>query len=252
MIKHNISTIQIFQTTDYKLFTTMQGNRVINTRKVSKIIQEIESGNDWLEYCPILVSVDKNNLLILDGQHRFFIAKKLKRPVHYILVKEDRKIVDVARVNSNTERWKASDFLNCYISQRNKNYVILKDFVEKYKFGINMSCKLLANGKPGAEGTNYQLNQLFEKGEFEVKEQAKAKEIAEMVHRFSGFTHFQDRAFLVALYKIREAGKVSIDQVSESFEKYPELLTHQKNYKGYIMAIEALVNHKKQKRIIIT
>lgn len=230
----------------------MQGNRVINTRKVSKIIQEIESGNDWLEYCPILVSVEKDNLLILDGQHRFFIAKKLKRPVHYILVREQRKIVDVARVNSNTERWKTSDFLNCYVSQGDKNYKVLKAFFEKYKLGINMSCKLLAYGKPGAEGTNYALNEKYEKGEFVVEFQKEATEIADMVHRFNGFTHFQDRAFVIALYKIREAGKVTIDTVFTAFENYPELLTHQKNYKGYIMAIEAMVNHKKQKRIIIT
>lgn len=79
MLKHNTSTVSVFQTDQYKNFTMILGNRSINMHKVDKIIKEIQGGNDMLMYYPIQVHVVKDKLEILDGQHRFFICKKLKR-----------------------------------------------------------------------------------------------------------------------------------------------------------------------------
>ncbi len=101
MITHKTSTVAVFQSNDYSLFGMMKGNRPLNQNKIGRIIKEIESGNDMLPYYPIQVRVENGILIILDGQHRFFICKKLTKPVHYIIVAEQKSMVDIAKINSN-------------------------------------------------------------------------------------------------------------------------------------------------------
>lgn len=252
MLKHNTSTVAVYQTDQYKNFSMILGNRGINIKKVTKIIKEIEAGNDMLQYYPIQVKVLKDKLEILDGQHRFFICKKLKKPVHYILVSENKDMTDIARVNSNVERWQPRDFINCFIQRGNKNYNKLQAFLEKYKFGINLSIKLLETGNPGSEGTNQILSEKFERGNFEVLKFNEATSFADDVKSFSDFPFHTDRGFIIALYRIKIAEKITLKQLLDACKKNPDMLVRNGFFKEYIVNLEQVVNKGKQKRIVIT
>jgi hypothetical protein len=229
------------------------GNRAINLHKVDKIIKEIEAGNDMLQYYPIQVRVVKDKLEILDGQHRFFISKKLKRPVYYILVSEKKSMHDIARINSNVETWKDDHFINCYTTEGNLHYKELKEFHDKYKFSIGICLSLLHLGSPGdANGSNAKLRSNFEEGKFEVLKKKEAIEVAEMVKQFDSFGNWRGRTFILALYRIKKAGKVSIEDVLQAYRKNPEMLTKQAHYKEYIIKLEYIINQGKHKRIVIT
>ncbi|MFT3679824.1 MAG: hypothetical protein QM791_06105, partial [Ferruginibacter sp.] len=231
MLKHNISTVQVFMTDQYKNFSMVTGNRGINQTKINKIIKEIERGNDMLEYYPIQVRVEGDRLEILDGQHRFMICKKLKRPVFYILVKEKKDMADIARVNSNVETWKAQDFINCYIQKKNKNYIRLQEFLNTYKINVGTSLRLLSHGSPGAEGGNDELKEKFEHGTFEILQWDEAVRIAELCKQFSGFEYWQDRGFIIAIYRIDQAGLVTIKELAAACLKYSDMLTKQMSQK---------------------
>ena len=127
---HEQSNVIVYVTGEYGRFKLILGNRRLNEEKISRIIKEITTGNDMLRYYPIQVSEHGEKLEIIDGQHRFHICKKLKVPVYYIVVKEDKSLPDIAKINSNTEKWKATDFINCYLEQKNKDYAS-KDFHHK-------------------------------------------------------------------------------------------------------------------------
>ncbi len=116
-MEHSISKeVIVYQTSNYKLFEKLKSNRKINKTKVNKIIKEIKSGNDMLCYYPLQVQENATGKLnILDGQHRFEIDQILKRPVYYFLVGEKKSMSEIAKVNSNVEKWKAIDYINCYI-----------------------------------------------------------------------------------------------------------------------------------------
>ncbi|MBK7885505.1 MAG: hypothetical protein IPJ81_18200 [Chitinophagaceae bacterium] len=58
---------------------------------------------------------------------------------------------DIAKVNSNVEKWKAQDFINCYIQQKNNDYNKLQEFLDMYKINIGTTLRLLTNGNPGTE-----------------------------------------------------------------------------------------------------
>lgn len=252
MIKHNTSSVIVFQTKEYTNFTMINGNRALNENKIKRIIKEIEKGNDMLPYYPIQVRVVGEKMEILDGQHRFFICKKLKKPVHYILVTENKSMSDIAKVNSNVEKWKPQDFINCYIQQGNDDYKKLQSFLDAYKINIGTSTKLLTSGSPGAEGSNLDIKEVFEHGVFKVTHYDESVALAEICKQFEAFGNWRDRSFIIAIFRIRKAALISLDDLVAAFTKFPHLLTRQHSHKEYIYNLEQIMNHNKQKRIVIS
>jgi hypothetical protein len=251
MLNHVEASVRVYFSTEYGRFKMMNGNRQLNDGKIKRIIREISSGNDVLKYYPIQVRENNDRLDILDGQHRFYISKYLKRPVFYILVSEEKTMTDIAKINSNVEKWKAADYINCYVQQGNKNYEQLRDFMDTYNFVVSVSCKLLYYGNPGVEGFSEGISSLFQSGGFEVKHFNCALEIAEDCKRFSFFPKWRERSFIIAIYRIKQSGIISLDEIIAAIKKRPEMLTRQATYKEYIWNLEQIINMGKQKRVVL-
>ena len=251
MLKHTPSDVLVYVSGNYKQFKMISGNRPLNQKKIARITKDIESGNDMLRDYPIQVKEDGDVLSILDGQHRFFICMKLKRVVFYIIVHEGKTMKDIAKVNSNTEKWKQMDFINCYINQGNEDYKKLKAFIDTYGINIGTSLRLLSTGTPGVEGTNNTLTEKFENGTFEVTHWDAAVNIAEKCKLFCTSPVWRDRGFVIAIYRIVKADKVSIEDVQAAFNKRPEMLVKNSSQKQYVFNLEQVVNAGKQKRIVI-
>jgi len=251
-MKHTQSNVLVYTTNDYTKFSMIKGNRGLNQQKIKKIISEIEAGNNMLPYYPIQVLETSNKIDILDGQHRFFISRKLKQPVYYILVKENKTMADIAKVNSNVEKWKQVDFINCYITQGNKHYQQLQQFLEEYKINIGTSLRLLSFGHPGVEGSNPDLQKLFEAGQFKVQKKEEAVAIAEQCKKFKDFKYHTDRGFVIAIYRVIKAGLVDVDDLVKAYHKNPDKLEKNHSQKQYLFNLEQILNIGKQKRIVIT
>lgn len=253
MLHHYTSTVVVFQSTEYKNFTMIKGNRPLNEVKMNKIIKQIESGNDMLAYYPIQVRVVGGKMEILDGQHRFVICKKLKRPVHYIIVTENKSMSDIANINSNVEKWKGINFINCYIQDGNENYKLILKFNDTYQFSLGVTLMLLSTGNPGSgNGAIDTLSSKFQQGTFEVQKFDQAVEFAEICKQFSTFKNWRQRALLIAIYRIWQAGKIPIEDLIAAFNKNPAMLTEQANFKDYILCLEKIMNVGKKIRVIIS
>ena len=250
-MQHTESSVKTFFTKEYARFRMINGNRQLNDGKIKRIIRAIAEGNDMLRYYPIQVQENNGRLDILDGQHRFYICKHLDKPVYYILVSEVKTMPEIAKVNSNVDKWKPTDYLNCYIQNDNENYIILRDFMEETNIGLHLSVKLLNTGHPGNEGSTPELNEDFRNGRFVVKHLDKAKELFAYISLFKSFPYYTSRGFVIAIDRIIKAGMVDINDVVAAFNKRPEMLTEQANYKAYVNTLEQILNVNKQKRIVI-
>lgn len=250
-MQHLESNIVVYSTTDYARFRMINGNRQLNENKINKIIREIGSGNDMLRYYPLQVRENADRLDILDGQHRFYISKHLKRPVHYILVKENKSMPEIAKVNSNVEKWKPEDFVNCYIQHGNNNYQVLRDFIDKYGFSLSVTLRLLKTGAPGNEMAHPEVGEEFRAGTFTVEHLSAAEELGDLVHLFKDFGNYRSRPFVIAIYRIKKAGLVTIPDLFAAYKEKPEMLTQQANYKAYINTLEQIYNYRKSKRIYL-
>ena len=248
---HTPSEVIVHFSHDYERFEFIHGNRVLNKDKIKKIIREIESGNDMLKYYPIQVKESENGKLqIIDGQHRFTICKELKRCIYYINVREEKSIVDIAKVNSNVEKWKPADFLESYISSANQDYVALKNFIKEYPFNIGYATSLLMNGD-STSNNNKNAISLFQSGQFKVNFLAYATKVGECCNLFKPSQISFQRAFTDAIQKIINCGLVPIEDLAERVTAKIELLTDQGNYKNYIYKLEEIYNMGKHSRTII-
>jgi hypothetical protein len=253
-MQHTSSTeVQIFTTSNYKLFKKIEGNRTINNRKIKKIIKEIDAGNDMLKYYPIQVQDDGTGTLnILDGQHRFAISKILLRPVFYILVKEEKSMPEIAKVNSNVEKWNKDDYINCYITAGNEDYKTLHDFIKTNGFSLGISLNMLSNGTPGnVAGAQKDLMTEFEQGTFKVKTVDYANELATIVANFNFFHHYRSRDFIIAIFRIYTAQKLPFTDLVDKVKANSNMLVQQANFKDYIYKIEQIVNIGKINRVVI-
>jgi hypothetical protein len=253
MITHKPSTTIVYQTTDYSLFSFLKGNRAINKKKCDKIIEEIKRGNNMLPYVPIQVRVEDGKLKIFDGQHRFFVAQKINEPVYYTIVLEQKSMLDIARINTNMEKWTTANFINCYTTAGINDYVILNEFMEKFGFSLGICLYLLSEGNPGkATGSQPELYQEFAEGKFKVAQLDVANSFGEIVKQFSEFKNWRSRSFVLAIYRIIKAEKVPIEEVIDGFKRYPGMLKEEATWKDYIMDLEKIMNVGRKIRVVIS
>lgn len=249
-MQHTESSIKIYHTKEYGRFKMINGNRQLNEAKIKKIKADIAEGLDVLRYCPILVIEKKGRMEIIDGQHRFWIAKELGCPVWYIMT-EKMELIDIAKINSNTEKWKTKDFINCYIQLGNENYIKLQQFMDTYGFSATVSLKMLSTGSPGTECGLQGGADDFQRGQFEVHHWEEALRIADEVCKFKAFQYYKDRGFIIAIYRILQSGKITLDDLLAKFEAYPTMLTKQSGFKDYLFNLENIYNRGKQIRVVI-
>lgn len=223
----------------------MAGNRVLNETKIKKIINDIDSGLNMLSYCPIVVN---EQMMIIDGQHRFQVCKILKHPVYFIIAK-NVSLYDIARINSRTERWKPVDYMRCYAEIGNKHYQKLVKFIETFEgmpvsSGVFLLCVGLSSDK-----SSRMLKQ-FERGEFEIASYADAERIALIAATFQTNefkSHFSVN-FLKAIRTILKADLCDIDLLFKQYAKAPHLLHASGNPKSYLTDLELIYNYNAQKR----
>lgn len=247
-LTHTPAPVSVFQTNDYDRFKMITGNRQLNMQKIKKIIADIESGTNLLQYNPILVAVRDGLLEIVDGQHRYVVAKKTGNPVYYI-ISEDLTLYQIAMINSNTEKWKTMDFINCYIEGRNEHYVKLNEFLKDYPgCAPTLACILLERGSANAHTEN--LLTRFQQGKFEVKEWDRAKRLLDKAKGFPLPQKFA-RHFVAAVQRINDAGLYDIDQLISLANKWPDELKSQTSTKKYLNNLEEIANKNKSKRVAI-
>lgn len=246
-MEHQNSKVKVYQSADYKLFRLVEGNRVLNKKKIEKIVAEIKNGNDILDEAPILVKEAGKVLEILDGQHRYEVAKKLGRPVHYIVHKQEMNLYSVAKVNSNTERWKATDFINAYKKAGNKNYEKIEYLHKTYGIAVGVCLSLLDSGTAISGGSS-SVQVDFETGNFVVKKNKEAIQLAELCKGFERFSAWNSRSFILAISKILDAGLCDFEVLMKKFNSEPSALLVQPNYKGYLQNLELIYNKNNSKR----
>lgn len=245
-MEHVESAIKVFYTRDYSRFRMINGNRQLNERKIKNIISDINNGVDVLRFCPVIVKENNSTLDLIDGQHRFYVSRRLKTPVWYIIA-EDMSLVDIAKINSNTENWKAKDYINCYIQQDNTNYQLLQDLMDKFPVTVSDALSLLSTGSVSGRGRD---KEIFQQGKFEAKHPEEADKILTQVSKFN-FSDKYRRQFIAAIIKVIEGGKVDFKEFVNKINNNISELKRQATYKDYLTNLEAVFNKGKHDRVVI-
>lgn len=248
-MEHTPSQKMVFQSADYNKFNMIRGNRGLDMNKIKRILADIERGCNLLKYCPVLVVENNNHLDIIDGQHRFAVAKKIKSPVFYIIA-ESLSLYDIARMNSNTEKWKVDDFINCYCEHGNKNYIRLKEVLKEHA-GLTPTnaIALLSNGKV-VQGSYADVMEKFHRGEFMIKQEEQALTILNLVNAFELPSKYS-RHFIMAVEKVLSAELYDIGELTKKVNDNLDMISSEDHWRKYLTSMEEIVSKGKHKRVAI-
>jgi DNA-directed RNA polymerase beta subunit len=228
------------------MFRFLHGNRDLNEAKIEKIIKSVKSGLNFFKYCPVMVNEE---YFIIDGQHRFYVCKKLALPVFFVVV-PNFTLRQIAEINNNQSKWKIKDYMNCYIdADINKaDYKILESTAEKYKINISVCINLLMYGKVGSGGSS----EAFRSGQFKANYEPFTMRILNLAKEYDKFdADWKSRAFLQAMEKLNASEKYDQSQVFKKLEKHSLTIEPQTSCKEYLHHIEELYNYKNSIRQIL-
>ena len=152
----------IYETTNYSMFKSMEGNRAVTDGRVSKIVESINKVGYVLS--PILVN---EKMEVIDGQGRLSALERLRLPVHY-MIQDGIGINECIQMNIHQSNWGLTDFVKSYAIRGNENYQRLQSLLDIYKelpTGTVIMC---------ATGNNYThsgwLHARLKNGKMEVSE----------------------------------------------------------------------------------
>lgn len=189
----NLKTITpIYETYDYEMFETVNGNRIVNSLNYTKLFKSIEEKQLLIPICV------NENLQIIDGQHRFNVCKELNKPIQFYIT-EGYTIEDVKRANLVGKNWSRIDFLNLFISQNNNSYIDFAEILDTYKINMNDLLKVFASVQ---DITLKDLSKDFDNGYFLSDGKELVRNFFNSLEDFKLFRNYRSAQFVGAFIKL--------------------------------------------------
>jgi len=132
--------VQIKATTNYDLFTLLDYNRPCDD--IAALEKNILQCNK-LEMSPIIV--DKN-FNIIDGQHRYLVAKKNNLILYYRVDQTADCEKDIITYNKASKIWKIDDYIHFYSKKGHKTAVFLQEMLDNHPVTCNEIIRLFVAG----------------------------------------------------------------------------------------------------------
>jgi hypothetical protein len=223
----------VLQTTDYDIFKIVGGNRGVIPYHLERLKASMQE-----EYLVVPIIVNEN-YEVIDGQHRLENAKTLKKPVYFIMLK-GYGLRQIQRLNSNMKNWNADDFMEGYCQIGMKDYVLYREFKNKYKFGHNECLAILT-------GQSKKVNHEFSKGLFKVKNYEESCDTAEKITMYRAlYPGFRRRAFVYAMITLLRNPKFDTKEMISKLAYQSTKLVDCTNTKQYLMLLEDIYNFKRK------
>lgn len=228
-------------------FKFIQGNRDFKESKIKKLVTSYRRGLNMFPYCPIIVDSD---MRVIDGQHRFMACKELKIPVYYV-VAEEVTIRQIADLNNASDKWKNSDFLNCYCDMKMPDYVKLREFMDSSKLPLSTVVLLLNRGREFSYGGGSAMPS-FRDGDFKCDHADYANEVMEIYGDISAKNEVAMKSMTVsAIVTLINGGKYDHKHMMDRFDKSKATIPRCGNVKEYLLRIEEVYNYRMKERKVV-
>jgi hypothetical protein len=230
---------QIHTTTDYSLFSHINGNREVSQLHLERLRKSMSDN-----YLFTVIFVNEKHQII-DGQHRFEAIKSLGLPLNYVIL-EGKGLQEVQTFNLFQKKWTTDDYLHGYLELGKSEYAIYKSFKDRYGFGHNETMAMLA-GMSANGGGQYQH---FINGTFRVTHLEEATRHAERIWMFNGiYSGYQRRTFVFAMLYLFNKPNFEFIDFYNKIKAQPSLLTHCNDAKQYVHLIEEIYNYRRREKV---
>jgi len=241
--KNNYSDIQkcndlnIYKTYNYLHFQKLQGNRRVNRSHLNRLLASIEEKSLIV---PIIVN---ENYQIIDGQTRYECWKMLGKPIYFIKI-SGYGLPEVQRLNNNMKKWNYNDFLDSYCELGYKDYLLFRDFKNKYGFDNRSSITMLKQSAGGKDTKD------FQEGKFRVKNYSIACKWATEITKIKKYYYgYNRRAFVTAMLHLLNHENFEMKILIQKLKYQSSKLVDCTNKTQYVTLLQDIYNFKSTKKV---
>lgn len=226
-----------YLTNKYEIFKFLEGNRNINKLHVNRLKKSMKQ--NYL-YTVIMVN---ESFEVIDGQHRLQACKELKLPIRYMIA-YGYGLEEVQRLNATAKTWNADDYMNGYCNLGFENYIIYRNYKNKYGFGHNETQALLLDKFIRGKDTG------FNDGNFKIKNLKKSIEKAETIIKVAPYYKgYKRRSFIYSLMHLLEKEQFNFNEFIKKLKIQSTKLVDCINQDQYTMLIEEIYNFKRREKV---
>ena len=235
-VYHSMQDGLIHSTIDYGRLSLNPLNRPIDQDHLERLYDAIVKRNLLREY-PILV--DRAGV-ILDGQHRYTVAKELSVPIYYIVATE-ATIDDVPEANANTKHWTSRDWLYAWIQRGKQEYVRLRDFWEANSWMTLTMARDLCH-----YGDRQGLTRAYVNGLYICNDLDFANEVARACLEFKRYYQdfYRESTFVSTVAMLLEHEGYSQKTMMDRLQYQSARLTKQSTIEDYLAVIQRIYNYR--------
>lgn len=236
-------TDKVYETSDYKIFKSLPGNRIKGTGHVNQLRLHMENTGNLTNHFPIVVN---EKMQVIDGQHRLEALKQLKWSVCY-RIQEGLTIDTVRQINAAQKNWSYMDYATSYADLGNSEYKWFIKLSEQFGFGYSIIAAYsgITGVMRGTSGSITRHYHLFKQGEFKPTYAKDVIEVyLEQYKEVSEATKHHNRAFALAMLKIMRVPEYDQDRMLNKIKVMNKELTAFANITDYLRQIEDIYNYK--------
>lgn len=249
--------INVYVTNDYSKFKSIDGNRPPNPKHINRLYNSIL--DNGLLCNPIIVN---RSYEIIDGQHRFFAAKKANISFYYIML-DGYTLADVHTLNLNQKNWTKKDFMEGYADMGEISYIKLRTFIENNAdFSFTDSISLCSNKSTSSgsfanqknRGVNgdsvMKMSQVFEEGTWKGRDFDIAQEWADKIRDFKQFfTGYNKSVFVGTMIQILQNENYNHKEFLGKLKTQTNALYDCANREQCKLMIENIYNFRRREKV---
>lgn len=223
-------------TKNYDLFNRSNENRPVNIETRRALKKSMEKYG-WIKAYPMhVIRAKDGSLVIVDGQHRFEMAKFFSIPVWYV---ETDEHIDVAEVNNAQKAWNTSDYAGTFAGRGNTDYQRLIDFCNDNDATIQCGAALLAGTLSFGN-----VRDSFRNGTWKLKDYDFAASVCriEKLFRNHGIKKGH-RSLIDAIASCVRYKKFSEQRLTANIARCPEKIMPYSNKESMLRMIEEIYNY---------
>lgn len=180
------------ETTDYKKFKFLKGNRAIDERHVARLCRRFEENGNFTQIMPVLVN---EKMEVFDGQHRIMALQKLGWPVFYV-VQTGLAISSVIALNTGHKNWTWLDYATSYSDQGMRDYQYFLDYCKNSKLHFTTILYF------STVSTGSKVNSAFREGNLKITDPFKTRDLIEQFSDVVDETQIENRSLSIAFRSV--------------------------------------------------
>lgn len=230
----------ITTTKNYAMFDRSRENRPVNLLNRHRLRNSMKEYG-WLKAFPMFAQRTENGrLVIIDGQHRFEIAKEIGIAVCYIV---DATQVDVTKLQGGAP-WVPKDYAGSFAQRGYKDYERVLEFAGKHGIPLSTAAALLAGTVSFGN-----VNTAFRDGSYKVRDELFADQVATIFATMKAYGRFTSKqSYIDAIAACCRADGFNVRRLLNNVKRCPEKLQPYATREAVLTMMEEIYNYAQIKR----